>query len=111
MLSPSEEISENGFSSVTLPECTNGWETSSTSDETSSQSSRPSTLDELIGSPGLSPIAHDTDTSENEDFDQNTVISLNSSDTDLTDNSNHVGNFNLKKVCRVNIENSCFLVI
>ena len=93
MLSPSEEISENGFSSVTLPECTNGWETSSTSDETSSQSSRPSTLDELIGSPGLSPIAH-TDTSENEDFDQNTVISLNSSATDLTDNSN-VSDFNL----------------
>ncbi|XP_067936870.1 coiled-coil domain-containing protein 171-like [Watersipora subatra] len=84
MLSPDEHFSDNDstvVSSVTLPEPRNGWGSSSTSEETTSQSSRPSTLDELIGSPRLSPILIRTETSsEGGDFDQDTVISFNEPD-------------------------------
>lgn len=90
MLSPNEDSAvSNGVSSVTLPECGNGWETSSTctTEESSGQSSRRSTMDELIGSPGLSPISPDADMqSDNSRVDQDTIISLNEVNTLVRDN-------------------------
>lgn len=73
-----------GTSSMTLPEISNGWETSS-SEGTANPSSQSSstTQDELIGSPPRSvisdanPESSTTESDNNPDFDQDTVVSLN----------------------------------
>ena len=79
------EPSPAGTSSMTLPEYSNGWETSS-SEDTPNHSSQTSTTthDELIGSPPHSVLSHShtessssTESENNPDYDQDTVVSVN----------------------------------